>query len=481
MAAVRKLEQRLVQIRFTDLPGQEQRFTVPEAEYKGALKTGLGFDGSSIRGFQPIHESDMVVMPSGKTYQDPFFENETAAICDIINPRTGKEYSKDPRRVARRAEAHLKATKIGDIAYFGPELEGFAFDRLDIRVNPDNKERIPVIYESTIQEAERVRRGREQCVLVVSSEFPKIRTKEGYFPVTETQQAFRSHAMRQLMALGVHMEAQHHEVAAPGQFELDMRFDSLTDMADKVQMYKYVLKKVGKIYGYDVTFMPKPVTNSPKIKAEGLYNKPDNGTGMHVHQSIWKGGRNLFAGKGYAGLSPLALNYIGGLLHHAPAIAAFSNPTVNSYLRIVPGFEAPVNLVLSAGNRSAVARIPMISDKPAAKRVEFRGPDPSANPYLTFAACLMAGLDGIRRKMDPGKPIDADIYHLPKSELRKIRSMPGSVTEARNALEKDHEFLLEGGVFSRDLVDEQISWLEKQANTVKPHELAKQIHWYHDV
>jgi len=425
----------MIDLRFTDIPGLWQHFSVPpRALDHDAIVEGVGFDGSSIRGFQEIQESDMLVTPDPSTaFLDPFIEAPTLSlICNIRDPVTGESYSRDARYVAQKAETYLSGTGIGDTAYFGPELEHFVFNevRYDQGTNYG-------FYEIDAQEANWD---------AVNGNGPslghKLRPKEGYFPVppADTLQDARTEMVLLLEKLGIPVEAHHHEVATGGQGEIDMRFTTLTRMADSVMIYKYVVKNVARRRGMTATFMPKPLFG-------------DNGSGMHVHQSVWKGKKPIFAGDGYAGSSEVMRYYIGGLLKHAPALCAICAPTVNSYRRLVPGFEAPVNLGYSQRNRSAACRIPMYTTDPKAKRVEFRCPDPAANPYLCFAAMLMAGLDGIQRRINPGDPIDKNLYDLPPEEMAMVPKAPGTLDEALDALEGDDKFLLEGNVFTKDVID----------------------------
>jgi glutamine synthetase len=426
----------MVDLKFMDFLGIWQHFTVPTSELNEEIfEEGLGFDGSSIRGWQAIHASDMLVVPDASTAViDPFMAEPTLSlICDITDPITKEPYSRDPRNIAKKAEKYLKSTGIGDTAYYGPEPEFFIFDeiRYDSGVNH-------AFYRIDSVEGQ-WNTGREEPGGNLGY---KPRYKEGYFPVapTDSQQDIRTEMVRTMESVGIAVEKQHHEVATAGQAEIDLRFDSLVSMADKLQWYKYILKNVARRHGKTVTFMPKP-----------LYG--DNGSGMHTHQSIWKAGKPLFAGDGYAGMSELAMWYIGGILKHGPALAALCCPTTNSYKRLVPGFEAPINLAYSARNRSASVRIPMYSPSPKAKRIEFRSPDPSCNGYLAFAAMLMAGLDGIESKTNPGQPLDKDIYGMSPEELKEIPKMPGSLDEALECLRNDHAFLLKGDVFTEDVIE----------------------------
>jgi glutamine synthetase len=429
----------MIDLRFADLPGLWQHFSAPPSALdRDSVSEGIGFDGSSIRGFQEIQESDMLVIPDPTTaFLDPFAEARTLVlICNIRDPITGQSYSRDVRYIAQKAESYLKGTGIGDASYFGPELEHFVFNELRYDQSTNFG-----YYEIDAMEAN----------WNAENDGPslghKLRPKEGYFPVppADLLQDTRSNMVLILERIGVAVEAHHHEVATGGQGEIDMRFAPLTRMADNVMIYKYVVKNVARQRGMTATFMPKPLFG-------------DNGSGMHVHQSIWKAERPLFAGDGYAGSSELMRYYIGGLLKHAPALLALCAPTVNSYRRLVPGFEAPVNLGYSQRNRSAAVRIPMYSANPKTKRVEFRCPDAACNPYLAFAAMLMAGLDGIRNRADPGEPIDKNLYDLPPAEREKIPSTPGSLDEALSALEADHQFLLQGEVFTRDAVETYINY-----------------------
>jgi len=434
---------KMVDFKFLDFVGIWQHFSVPVGEIsEDVFEEGLGFDGSSIRGWQPIHASDMLVMPDPTTaVMDPFHETPSMSIiCNIVDPITKEPYSRDPRNIAIKAEAFLKSTGIGDVAYFGPEPEFFIFD--DIRYSQSSNQGFYAIdsVEGTWNT------GREECPNLGY----KPRHKEGYFPVppTDSQEDIRSEMSMVMESIGIRVERQHHEGATAGQAEIDMRFDSLLRMGDKLMWFKYIVKNVAKRWGKTVTFMPKPIFG-------------DNGSGMHVHQSIWKGGKPLFAGNEYGGMSQMALYYIGGILKHARALNAFCNPGTNSYRRLVPGFEAPINLAYSSRNRSASIRIPMYSPSPKSKRIEVRFPDPSCNGYLAFAAMLMAGLDGIQNKIHPGEPLDKDIYGLSPEELAKVPSACGSLEEALKALKDDHEFLLKGDVFTQDVIDTWIEYKKK--------------------
>jgi len=455
---------KVVDLRFMDFPGLWQHFSVPIRELEeSSFEDGFGFDGSSIRGWQPIHASDMLVIPDPTTAKmDPFYEAPTLVlICDIADPVTREPYTRDPRNIVKKADAYLKSTGIGDVAYIGPEAEFFIFD--DIRFESS---RFGAFYEIDSIEGT-WNTGRDEGPNLGY----KPRHKEGYFPVPPTDkfQDLRTEMVLTLEELGIEVEAQHHEVATAGQSEIDMRFKPLLQMSDQLMWFKYVLKNVAYRNNHTVTFMPKPLFE-------------DNGTGMHTHISIWNGDKPLFAGDKYAGVSQEALYAIGGILKHARALCAFTNPTTNSYKRLVPGFEAPVNLAYSSRNRSAAVRLPMYSTSPKAKRIEFRTPDPSCNGYLAFSAILMAVIDGIQNKIDPGDPLDKDIYNLPPEELAEIPSAPGSLDEALEALKADQEFLLKGDVFTRDAID---MWIEyKTANEIndvklRPH--PHEFYLYYDI
>jgi len=429
----------ILDLKFQDFPGTWQHFSIPISQVVPEIfDEGLGFDGSSIRGWKAIHASDMLVVPDPVTAViDPFTECPTLSlICNIVDPVTREQYSRDPRYIATKAENYLKSSGIGDIAYFGPEAEFFIFDGIRFDQNAHegyyHVESAEGVWDSGSDNGPNLGY--------------KPRHKEGYFPVppTDSQQDIRTEMILEMEKAGIVVEKHHHEVATAGQAEIDLLYDSLTRMADKMMMYKYIVKNVALRHGKTVTFMPKPLFG-------------DNGSGMHSHQSIWKGGQPLFAGDKYAGVSDLCLWYIGGILKHAPALCAFVAPTTNSYKRLVPGFEAPVNLAYSSRNRSASIRIPVYSSSPKAKRIEVRFPDPSCNPYLAFAAMLMAGLDGIMNKINPGDPLDKNLYDLPPEELAKVPSCPASLEAALDALEKDHEFLFKGDVFTRDVIE---TWLD---------------------
>jgi len=455
-----------VDLKFLDFLGTWQHFSIPTSELSEDLfDEGSGFDGSSIRGWQPINASDMLVVPDPSTAAiDPFMALPTLSlICNIVDPITKESYSRDPRNIARKADAYLKSTGIGDVVYFGPEPEFFVFDEVRYEQNQHTGFYMVDSAEgqwNTGRKTDPVNDRSGKLVEGLNLGY-KPRYKEGYFPVapTDTQQDIRAEMVREMEKVGIRVEKHHHEVATAGQAEIDMRFLPLVQMGDALMWYKYIVKNVARRYNKTATFMPKPVFL-------------DNGSGMHVHQSIWKGEKPLFAGDRYGGMSELAMHYIGGILKHAPALAAFTNPTTNSYHRLVPGFEAPVNLAYSSRNRSAAVRIPMYSPSPKAKRIEVRFPDPSCNGYIAFAAMLMAGLDGIERRLDPGQPLDKDIYALTPEELKDVPSMPGSLDEAINNLKRDHDFLLKGDVFTEDVVETWIEW--KKANEIdalrlRPH------------
>lgn len=460
---------KMVDLKFVDLPGSWQHFSIPTHELK--LETfveGVPFDGSSIRGFQTINESDMLVIPDPSTaIMDPFTTIPTLSlICNIAHPGpAGRKtpYTRDPRYVASKAEAYLRSSGIADTSYFGPEAEFYIFD--NVRYNSTDN----VQYVEIDSDEAQWNTGRNGT----SNLGHRMRVKEGYFPVApnDTLQDIRSEMALLLEELGVPVETQHHEVGAAGQAEIDIHFNTLVKTADNLMLYKYVTKNTARKYGKTVTFMPKPVFG-------------DNGSGMHTHQSLWKHERPLFYdGEGYAGLSQIARYYIGGLLTHAPALLAIVAPSTNSYKRLVPGFEAPVNLVFSKGNRSAAVRVPL-TDCPSAKRIEFRPPDPTANAYLTFAALLLAGLDGIRREIDPGEhgfgPVDRDLYHISPEELREIRSVPGSLNEALDALEDDHAFLLEGDIFTTDLLEHYVELKRSQIDIVRMRPTPIEFALYYD-
>jgi glutamine synthetase len=455
---------RVVDIRFMDFPGVWQHFSVPLSELEeSSFDDGFGFDGSSIRGWQPINASDMLVIPDAATAKmDPFYKDPTLVLIgNIADPITREAYTRDPRNIAKKAEAYLKRTGIGDVVYIGPEAEFFIFD--DIRYESG---RSGAFYAIDSKEAT-WNTGRDECPNLGY----KPRHKEGYFPVPPSDkfQDIRSEMMLTLQDLGIDVECQHHEVATAGQAEIDMRFKPLLQMGDQLVWFKYILKNVANRHGHTVTFMPKPLFE-------------DNGTGMHTHISIWKDNNPLFAGDKYAGVSQEALYAIGGILKHCKALCAFTNPTTNSYKRLVPGFEAPVNLAYSSRNRSAAIRIPMYSASPKAKRIEFRTPDPSCNGYIAFSAMLMAVLDGIENKIDPGDPLDKNIYDLPPEELAGIDSAPGSLDESLAALQEDHEFLLKGDVFTKDVIEKWIEYkTENEVNAVRLRPHPHEFFLYYDI
>ena len=464
LAMAKEKGAKVVDIRFMDFPGMWQHFSVPIGELnEGSFEDGFGFDGSSIRGWQPINASDMLVIPDATTAKiDPFFKVPTLVLIgDIADPITREAYTRDPRNIAKKVEAYLKSTGIGDTGFIGPEAEFFIFD--DIRYDSQKNGAFYAI--DSVEGIWNSGRCEEP------NQGYKSRHKEGYFPVPPSDkfQDLRSDMLLTLESLGIDVECQHHEVATAGQSEIDMRFKPLLQMADQLMWFKYVLKNVAYNAGHTVTFMPKP-----------LYG--DNGTGMHTHVSIWKEGKPLFAGDKYAGVSQEALWAMGGILKHCRALCAFTNPTTNSYKRLVPGFEAPVNLAYSSRNRSAAIRIPMYSASPKAKRIEFRTPDPSCNGYLAFSAIMMAVLDGIQNKIDPGDPLDKNIYDLPPEELAEIPSAPGSLDEALTALAEDHAFLLKGDVFTKDVIDMWIEYkTENEVNPVKLRPHPHEFHLYYDI
>jgi glutamine synthetase len=441
----------MVDFKFCDLPGTWQHFTTPVSELEEAIfEEGLGFDGSSIRGWKAINESDMLVVPDPTTaVMEPFSQAKTLSlICDIVDPITRESYARDPRGIAKRAVNFLKSTGIGDTAHFGPEPEFFIFDSV----------RFDQAHNHGFYEVDSVEGFWNSGEDGMQNLGHKPRYKEGYFPVApvDSQNDIRDEMVLAMESVGLRVERQHHEVATAGQAEIDLRFQPLLQMGDWLMWYKYCVKNVARRNGKTVTFMPKPLFQ-------------DNGSGMHTHQSIWKNGKPLFAGDKYGGMSELAMHDIAGILKHAPSICAFTNPSTNSYKRLVPGFEAPVNLAYSSRNRSASIRIPTYSPSPKAKRIEVRFPDPSCNGYVAFAVMLMAGLDGIERKLDPGQPLDKDIYSLSRAELKNVPSVPGCLEDALEALRKDHEFLLKGDVFTEDLIE---TWIDyKYDRDVNPMRL----------
>lgn len=462
----------MVDLKFVDVPGIWQHFTVPVKELVSSIQgssakaVGFGFDGSSIRGFQKIEESDMMLRPDFSTaFMDPFSTVPMLSlICGVYEPVSGQPYSRDPRFIAKKAEQYLTSTGIATTSYWGPEAEFFIFD--DVRYgNNEHQSFYAIDSEEGIWNSGREEGGKNNGY--------KIRYKEGYFPVPphDTLQDIRTEMVMAMAAAGVEIEMHHHEVATAGQCELDIRFNTMTTMGDKLLLYKYIVKNIAKKHGKVATFMPKPIFG-------------DNGSGMHVHQSLWKKDQNLFFdAKGYALLSQTAKWYMGGLLKHGHALMALCAPTTNSYKRLVPGYEAPVNLVYSKANRSAAIRIPMYSDNPKAKRVEFRPPDATCNPYLAFAAMLMAGLDGIENQIDPGQPLDKNIFDdLTAGERTKIKTVPGSLEESLRALEQDYKFLLKGNVFTQDIIDTWITYKwEKEVEPMRLRPHPYEFHQYFDI
>ncbi|MGD9607113.1 MAG: type I glutamate--ammonia ligase [Leucobacter sp.] len=453
---IKETDVKFVDVRFTDLPGVQQHFNIPAATVDlDFFEVGQMFDGSSVRGFSGIAESDMQLIPDVTTaYIDQFRAERTLVlIFDIYNPRTGEIYAKDPRQIAKKAERYLASTGVADTAFFAPEAEFYIFDSVRFETTPSS-----TMYEIDAEEAMWNSARKDEG----GNLSHKTAQKGGYFPVSpvDKQADLRDDISLRLIESGLHLERSHHEVGAPGQAEINYRFNTMVNAADDVLKFKYIVKNTAELWGKTATFMPKPVFG-------------DNGSGMHTHMSLWKGGEPLFYDEnGYAGLSDIARWYIGGILHHAPALLAFTNPTINSYRRLVKGYEAPVNLAYSAGNRSAAVRIPLTGSNPKAKRIEFRAPDASGNPYLAFAAQLMAGLDGIRNRIEPMEPIDKDLYELPPEEAKNIPQVPGSLEEALDALEANHQFLLEGGVFTEELIR---TWIDLKRETeiapmaLRPH------------
>ena len=448
-----------VDFKFVDFPGVWQHVSQPIGELsKELFEEGKGFDGSSIRGWCDINNSDMLMFPDPTTaFIDPFCHHPTVSLtCNIVDPITREKYNLDPRNVAQKAAAYLKETGIGDVSYWGPEAEFFIFD--DVR------------YESSVNGSFYMVDSDEGNWNTGRNSQPNLgykpRPKGGYFPCppTDSQQNLRAEMVLELMKAGIDIETQHHEVATGGQAEIDMRFTDLVKQADNLMLYKYIIRNVARRNGRTVTFMPKPLFG-------------DNGSGMHVHISIWKNGKNMFAGNEYSGMSQEALWFIGGVIKHAKALNAITNPTTNSYKRLVPGYEAPVNLVYSGRNRSAAIRIPLYSNSPKAKRIEVRFPDPACNPYLAFAALLMAGVDGIQNKIDPGQPMDKNMYALPPKQLAKVKSVAGSLEQALDELEQDHKFLLEGNVFTEDVL---LTWIDyKRVNEADPVRMRPHPHEFH--
>ncbi|HXG43099.1 MAG TPA: type I glutamate--ammonia ligase [Dehalococcoidia bacterium] len=467
---IRQHNVQIVDLRFNDLPGLWQHFSIPVSELTemddivtSIWVDGIGFDGSSIRGFQKIQESDMILLPDPSTARiDPICQHPTLSIiCDVYDPLTKQPYTRDPRHIAKKAEEYLRKSGIGDISFWGPECEFFIFD--DVRF--DQGENYGFYHVDSIEGE--WNSGREERPNLGY----KPRFKEGYFPVPphDSLQDIRSEMILTMTSIGIPVEVHHHEVATGGQCEIDMKFDSLVNMADKVMWYKYLVKNIARKHNKVATFMPKPLFG-------------DNGSGMHTHQSLWKNGQNLFYDpEGYALISKLCRYYIGGLLKHARALMAFCAPTTNSYKRLTPGFEAPVNLVYSARNRSAAVRIPVYSTNPKSKRIEFRPPDGSCNPYLAFAAMLMAGLDGIENEIDPGPPLDKNTYELSEAEEAAIPKVPASLEEALRALEEDHEFLLRGGVFTSDVLEVWVEYKRQEIDQVRLRPHPWEFHLYFDV
>jgi glutamine synthetase len=454
---------KMIDCKFIDFPGSWQHITYPIERLEEGFEDGYGFDGSSIRGWKAINNSDMLMMPDpNSAMMDPFLKVPTLSLtCDVVDPLTREGYNRCPRGLARRAEAYLKSTGIADTAYFGPEAEFFIFD--SVRFHESENE----MYHHVDSVEGRWNTGTTEDGRNLGH---KPRYKGGYFPVSpvDTYTDLRTEMCLKMQRVGIEVETHHHEVGTAGQAEIDMKYDSLLRMGDKTMWYKYVVKNVALAAGKTVTFMPKPLFG-------------DNGSGMHTHMSLWRDEKPLFAGDGYAGLSEMALYYIGGVLRHAPALCAFANPTTNSYRRLVPGYEAPVSLAYSARNRSAAVRIPMLSSSPKAKRIEFRSPDATANPYLAFAAMMMAGLDGIENKIHPGEPLDKDIYSLSPEELKEVPHVPHSLEDALTALRNDYSFLLKGDVFSADLIDTWIAYKnEAEIDAVRLRPTPTEFALYYD-
>ncbi len=461
---IKETDVKFVDIRFTDLPGVQQHFNVPASTLDlEFFEVGQMFDGSSVRGFSGIAESDMQLIPDVTTaYIDQFRAERTLVLIhDIYNPRTGEIYHRDPRQVAKKAERYLVSTGIADTAFFAPEAEFYIFDSIRYETTPQRTMYAVDAEEAHWNSAKKIEGGNLGNT---------TRAKGGYFPVSpvDKQADLRDDISLRLIEAGLELERAHHEVGAPGQAEINYRFNTMVCAADDVLKFKYIVKNTAELWGKTATFMPKPVFG-------------DNGSGMHTHMSLWKDGSPLFYDEnGYAGLSDVARWYIGGILKHAPAVLAFTNPTINSYRRLVKGYEAPVNLAYSAGNRSAAIRIPLTGSNPKAKRIEFRAPDASGNPYLAFAAQLMAGLDGIRNRIEPMEPIDKDLYELPPEEAQNIPQVPGSLSEALDALEADRDFLLEGGVFTEDLLDTWIAMKRETDNApiaLRPHPFEFELYY----
>ena len=461
---IKDKEIKMVDFRFTDLPGQWQHFSIPvDRLTEEGFYEGYGFDGSSIRGWKAINESDMLVVPDPYTARvDPFIKTKNVSIiCDILDPITKQPYDHDPRYVAKKAVEYLLSTGIADTAFFGPEAEFFILDHVAYNVNE---------YSSWYRIDSREGFWNTGTELEANLGH-KIRIKEGYFPVppADSTNDIRNTMVDYLRKLGIEIEMQHHEVATAGQAEIDVKYTPLVECCDNLQMFKYVVKNTARESGKTATFMPKPIFG-------------DNGSGMHTHVSLWKKGKPLFGGDKYANLSEMGLFFIGGLLKHAPSLLALTNPTTNSYKRLVPGYEAPVNLVYSMRNRSAAIRIPMYSDNPKSKRVEFRCPDGTANPYLAFSAMLLAGLDGIINKIDPGEPVDKDIYHLSDAEKKKIKQAPEIFEVALHSLKKDNDYLKQGNVFTNELLDTWIDYkMNKEIKEVQLRPHPYEFHLYYEV
>ena len=463
LTLAKKQGAKMIDVKFVDTFGTWQHFSLPIAELtEEAFADGYGFDGSSIRGWKSIEASDMLAMPDPDTaFIDPFCAVPTLSLtCTIAETGTKEAYTRDPRGIAGRAEKYLKSTGLADAAVFGPEAEFFIFDNVQFDAKCNGT------FYSVDSEEAIWNSGREEAPNLGY----KIRHKEGYFPVAphDTQQDIRTEMCLVMEELGMKIERQHHEVATAGQAEIDFRFDTLVRTADNMMLYKYVIKNVARRHGKTVCLMPKPLFG-------------DNGSGMHTHQSLWKSGRPLFAGKEYAGLSQMALYYIGGILKHAKALCAICSPTTNSFKRLVPGYEAPVNLAYSARNRSAAIRIPTYSENPKTRRIEYRPPDPAANPYLCFAALLLAGLDGVLNKIEPGEPMDKNMYELPPEDLKKIPQVPSSLGEALDLLEKDHAFLLKGNVFTTDFLEMWVAAKRREVDALRLRPHPYEFHLYYDV
>jgi glutamine synthetase len=459
----KKRAAKMVDVKFVDTFGTWQHFSCPISELtEESFTEGLGFDGSSIRGWKSIEASDMLAMPDPNTaFMDPFCAVPTLSLtCTISETGTKETYTRDPRGIAQRGEKYLLSTGLADAAVFGPEAEFFIFDSVQFDAKSNGT------FYSVDSEEAIWNSGRDEAPNLGN----KIRHKEGYFPVAplDTQQDIRTEMCLVMEELGMKIERQHHEVATGGQAEIDFRFDTLVRTADNMMIYKYVVKNIARKHGKTATFMPKPLFG-------------DNGSGMHTHQSLWKNGKPLFAGKEYAGLSQMALYYIGGMLKHAKALCALCSPTTNSYKRLVPGYEAPVNLAYSARNRSAAIRIPTYSENPKTRRIEYRPPDPAANPYLCYTALLMAGLDGVLNKIEPGEPMDKNMYDLPPEELKKVPQVPSSLSEALDYLAEDHAFLLKGDVFTQDFLEMWIETKRKESDALRLRPHPYEFHLYYDV